>query len=102
MTTEVIYPTYEQAQDIVERIAERTKVFHYEMSNNEKEVMTSLLHDIGVTVDQLLDISILADNYAINAEIVRPEDQHNYSEEALEDALFSWQEDNGTHYCIQW
>lgn len=99
---EVIYPTLEQAEQLVDRIERRVKAFSYTMSEEEKEAMSNLFQDVGVTVDQLLDVYILADNYAINAEIVRPEDVNNYNEEDLEEALFTWEEENGTHYCLQW
>lgn len=94
--------TFEQAQDLVERIADRTKVFNYTMSDNEKDAMAQLLSEVGVKTSSLIDVSYLADNYAINAEIVNAGYSNNYGQEALDDALFSWEEEDGTHYCIQW
>ena len=99
---EVVYLTFEQAQDLVDRIAERTKVFNYTMSDNEKDAMANLLSDIGVKVSYLIDINYLADNYAINAEIVTPDDVDNYSRSSLQDALFTWQENSETFYCLTW
>ena len=99
---EVIYITYDQALDLVDRIAQRAENFDYTMSTPEKEAMASLLNDCGVNVDDLIDVSRLADNYAINAEIVRLEDIDNYSRSALQDALFTWKEEGETCYCIQW
>lgn len=105
----MIYLTFEQAQDLVKRIAERTQNFNYTMTENEKEAMAELLSDVGVETDDLIDVSRLADNYAINAEIVDPEQVEKfYSENIKEDYLFSWEEDGtgnrqcGTHYCISW
>ena len=99
---EVVYLTFEQAQDLVDRIADRTEQFNHTMTDNEKTAMSDLLSNIGVKVSDLIDVSYLADNYAINAELVGPEEVENYSRSSLEDALFSWEEDDGTHYCIQW
>lgn len=97
------YLTYEQAQDLVERIAERTKVFNHEMTENEKDAMSQLLSDIGVNTSDLIDVSFLADNYAVNAEIITPDDYNNYSHvNYKEDSLFSWEELDGTYYCLQW
>lgn len=94
--------TYEQAQDLVERIAARAERFDYEMTENEKEAMAQLLSDIGVKTSDLIDVSNLADNYAINAEIVTPDDADQYDASSLRDALFTWEEDDGTHYCLSW
>ena len=99
---QVNYLTFEQAQDFVERIAERAKVFGRNMSESEKEAMSQLLSDIGVKTSDLIDVSNLADNYAVNAEIVTPSDYHNYDNVVLEDSLFQWEESDGTHYCYQW
>lgn len=99
---QVNFLTYEQAQDLVGRIADRAAVFNYEMSDNEKEAMSQLLSDIGVKTSDLIDVSNLADNYAINAEIVTPQDYDNYGHVNLEDSLFSWEEEDGTYYCLQW
>ena len=68
----------------------------------EKDAMAQLLSDIGVRVSDLIDVSYLADNYAINAEIVTPEDVENYSRSSLRDALFTWEEDGETYYCLSW
>ncbi len=99
---QVNYLTFEQAQDLVDRIAKRTEVFNHTMSENEKEAMSQLLSDIGVNTSDLIDVSYLADNYAVNAEIITPRDYNNYSHVYLEDSLFSWEESDGTHYCYQW
>lgn len=65
--------------------------------------MAQLLSDIGVKVDDIIDVSNLADNYAINAEIVTPENIADYSRKGvIEDSLFSWKEDGETHYCLNW
>jgi len=100
---EVVFLTYDQALDLVNRIAERCKRFNHEMIDTEKEAMAQLLSDIGVRVDDLIDVSRLADEYAINAEIVQAEDVDNYSRSALRDALFSWKNEDGeTCYCLTW
>ena len=96
------YLTFEQAQDLVDRIADRTENFGHTMSDNEKEAMAQLLSDIGVKTSDLIDVSNLADNYAINAEIVTPDGAANYARSDLNEALFSWQEDGETHYCLSW
>lgn len=102
MKDEVTFLTYEQAQDLVERIADRAENFNHTMSEPEKEAMAQLLSDIGVKVDDIIDVANLADNYAINAEIVSPDDVDNYNRSALRDALFTWQENGETHYCLSW
>lgn len=99
---EFVFISYDEAQTLVDRIAERTKDFNHEMTDNEKEAMSELLSDIGVKVIDLIDVSYLADNYAINAEIVTPSDVDNYSRSSLQDALFSWKEEDGTYYCLRW
>lgn len=98
---ETVFITFEQAQDLVERIAQRAEQFDHVMSRPEKEAMAQLLSDVGVKVSDLIDVSNLADNYAINAELVNPEEAGSYDRQTLNDALFAW-EDEGTHYCIQW
>lgn len=95
------YLTYDQAQDLVNRISERTLDFNYKMSFSEKDAMAQLLSDIGVNTSDLIDVSNLADNYAINAEIVEPSETKHY-ENIEDDSLFSWEEDDGTHYCYSW
>lgn len=102
MKTETVYLTFDQASDLVDRIADRTERFNHTMSDNEKEAMASLLSDIGVKVDDLIEVSNLADNYAINAEIVTPEEVDNYSRSSLQDALFTWEENGETYYCLSW
>ena len=97
----VNYLTIDQATDLVDRIAERAKNFNYTMSTNEKASMSQLLSDIGVNTSDIIDVSNLADNYAINAEIVEPEWVHTY-DNLEEDSLFSWEESDGTHYCYIW
>lgn len=100
---ETIFLTYNQALDLVDRIAERTKQFNHEMIDTEKEAMAQLLSDVGVRVDDLIDVSRLADEYAINAEIVQADEVDNYSRSALRDALFSWKNEDGeTCYCLTW
>lgn len=96
------YLTIEQATDLVERIAKRAANFGHIMHDNEVEAMAELLSDIGVNTSDLIDVANLADNYAINAEIVYPSDVDNYDRETLEDALFCWDENGETVYCIQW
>ena len=97
----VNYLELNQAIDLVDRIAARTKNFNYTMSDNEKTAMSELLSDIGVNTSDLIDVSNLADNYAINAEIVTPDDYKHY-DNLRNDSLFSWEEEDGTHYCYQW
>lgn len=99
---EVVFITFDQAQDLVDRIAKRAENFNHTMSDPEKEAMAQLLSDIGVKVDDIIDVSNLADNYAINAELVGPDEVDSYDRSALRDALFTWKEDGETHYCIQW
>jgi hypothetical protein len=99
---EVVYLTFEQAEELVDRIAKRAENFGYSMSSPEKEAMSSLLSDIGVKVDDIIDVSNLADNYAINAEIVGPENYKDYDTSTLYDCLFNWEENNETHYCLSW
>jgi hypothetical protein len=99
---ERVFLTYDQAQDLVERIAKRAENFNHVMSSPEKEAMAQLLSDIGVKVDDIIDVSNLADNYAINAELVGPDEVEQYDQSSLNDALFTWKEDGETHYCIQW
>lgn len=97
------YLTFDQASDLVDRIAERAMNFNYTMSDNEKESMAQFLSDIGVKTSDLIDVSNLADNYAINAGIVRPDDYGDYNmKEVREDSLFSWLEEDGKHYCLSW
>jgi hypothetical protein len=103
MNNETInYLSCEQALDLVERIAERCKNFDYEMSTEEIEAMAQLLSDIGVKTSDLIDVSNLADNYAINAEIVSPENIHQYDKQSIQDALFSWEQSDGKYYCLSW
>lgn len=99
---QVNYLTFEQAQDLVDRIADRAVIFNHKMSENEKEAMSQLLSDIGVKISDIIDVSNLADNYAINAEIVTPKDYDDYSHVDLNDSLFQWEEEDGKYYCLQW
>jgi hypothetical protein len=64
--------------------------------------MSQLLSDIGVSVNDLIDVSNLADNYAINAEIVTPDDVKNYDRHTLRDALFTWIYKGEKYYCLTW
>ena len=98
---EVVYISYKDATELVDRIAERAKNFNYQMHENEMEAMASLLSDCGVKVSDLINVSNLADNYAINAEIVEPSEAHNY-ENIEENHLFQWKQDGETYYCYQW
>ena len=102
MKNEIIYMDFDQALNLVDRMADRTKKFNYTISKPESEAIASLLCDVGVTVDDLLDVSRLADNYAINAEIVNDENRHQYHRTDLEDALFTWKENNEQFYCLNW
>jgi hypothetical protein len=99
---DVNYLRFDQAQDLVERIADRAKVFKYVMSVEEKEAMSELLSEIGVRTSDLIDIRNMADNYAINAEIVTPDDVQDYDAETLDDNLFSWYENGKKFYCLSW
>lgn len=99
----VNYLTHDQALDLVERIAKRATNFDYIMTEPEKDAMAQLLSDIGVKTSDLIDVGNLADNYAINAEIVTPSDYDNYNmKEVRENSLFQWKEDGETHYCLNW
>lgn len=100
---ETIFLDFDQAQELVERVAKRAENFDCTMSSPEKTAMAELLSDIGVSVDDLVDVYNLADNYAINAEIVRGDaESENYKRSTLDDALFTWKENGETYYCIQW
>lgn len=100
---EVVFITFEQAQDLVDRIADRCTNFNYKMSEPEKEAMAQLLSDIGVKVSDLIDVNYLADNYSVNAEIVKGDSEaESYSKSSLEDALFTWEENGETCYCLSW
>lgn len=97
------YLTYDQALDLVDRIADRAINFNYKMSEPEKEAMAQLLSEIGVKTSDLIDVAYLADNYAINAEIVTSDDYKHYNmKEVKDDSLFQWKEDGDTHYCLRW
>lgn len=104
MKNETVFLTIDQARDLVDRVAERAENFDYIMSENEKDAMAQLLSDIGVIVNDIIDVANLADNYAINAEIVGPDDYNSYNmREVIQDSLFSWEEDNGDkYYCLTW
>lgn len=100
---ETVFLTYDQALDLVDRIAVRCEHFNHEMIETEKEAMAQLLSDVGVRVDDLIDVSRLADEYAINAEIVQADEVDNYSRSDLRDALFSWENKDGEAcYCLTW
>ena len=100
---EIVYLSYDEAEALVERIAEQARLFNHEMHDNEKQAMAQLLSDVGVKVSDLIDVSNLADNYAINAEIVQASDVGSYSRSSLRDALFTWEDDAGeTCYCLSW
>lgn len=97
------YLTNSQALDLIDRIAKRAENFDYTMSEPEKDAMAQLLSDIGVRTSDLIDVGNLADNYAINAEIVTPENRKDYDmKQVREDSLFQWKEDGETHYCLTW
>ena len=98
---ETVYLTLEQAQDLVDRIADRVELFD-EMCDNEKEAMAQLLSKVGVKASDLVDVKNLADSYVIHAELVDPEEVANYTLEDLEGASFTWQENGKTHYCLGW
>ena len=95
------YLTLDQASELVDRIAKRTEYFNYNMSENEKQAMSELLSDIGVQTSDIIDVSNLADNYAINAEIVEPCEAYNYTD-LEQDSLFSWEEKGEKFYCYSW
>lgn len=99
----VNYLNLNQARDLVDRIADRTGQFDHTMTENEKEATAQLLSDIGVMTSDLIDVSRLADNYAINAEIVTPSDYDSYDmKQVRQDSLFQWEEEDGTYYCLSW
>lgn len=100
--SEVVFISYDEAQDLVERIASRAERFDHYMSIEEKNAMAELLSSVGVKVSDLIDVSNLADNYAINAEIVGPDEVGQYERSNLRDALFTWEESDGKHYCLSW
>jgi len=103
MKTEVVYLTADQASDLVDRIAERAENFNHTMSNPEKEAMADLLSAIGTRVSDIVDVANLADNYAINAEIVTPDDYKHYDmKQVREDSLFQWKENGQNFYCLSW
>jgi hypothetical protein len=99
---QVIYLSQSEAEDLVDRIADRAENFNHTMSTPEKAAMAQLLSDVGAKVSDLIDVSNLADNYAINAEIVGPDEVKDYSRASLQDALFTWNEEDGKHYCLSW
>lgn len=100
--SDINFISYEDAQNLVERISDRCETFHYQMSFEEKEAMASLLSDCGVATSDLINVSNLADNYAVNAEIVKGSEADDYDEHILRDALFSWEEGGERYYCIRW
>jgi uncharacterized protein YktA (UPF0223 family) len=103
MKQEVVYLDRDQSSELVSRIAERCLQFDYHMSAPEMEAMADLLSDIGVKVDDIIDVSRLADEYSINAEVVRGKSEASqYTRTQLQDSLFTWKEDGETCYCIQW
>lgn len=102
MRDQVVYLDIIEAKELVERISRRCTDFDYEMSKNEKCAMAELLSEIGVKVSDVINVDNLADNYAINAEIVKGDDVENYDRSELKEALFAWSEDGETCYCIQW
>lgn len=102
MKSETVFLSYDEALDLVDRIADRAEVFNHVMSQPEKEAMAELLSSIGVKTSDLIDVSNLADNYAINAEIITPEEADQYGNSTLREALFTWEEDGETYYCLSW
>ena len=101
---ETVFISYDQALELVDRIEKRCwNQFDYGTSELEKEAMAQLLSDTGVKVSDLIDVSNLADNYAINAEIVRGDKEaESYSKSSLDDALFTWIENGEKYYCLSW
>jgi hypothetical protein len=123
---QVIYLDYEQAQMLAERIGARAGEFwQHCMSEAECEAMANLLACIGVRVEDMIDISNLADNYAVNGEFIDSEnirsnhasitDDMNEEERAdieddidreieatKDDCLFWWEEDGKTTFCLRW
>jgi hypothetical protein len=100
---ETVFLDYDQALDLVERIADRAWRGHHNMMvKAEKRAMAQLLSDIGVSTNDLIDVSNLADNYVINGDFVTPEKADDYSQAALQDALFSWEYDGEKYYCLTW
>ena len=98
----IVYLNYDDALDLVDRIASRALGFGHDMSSEEKESMAQLLSDIGVQVSDIVNVDRLADEYAINAEIVTPKEACNYNDTDLDEALFSWTISGEKYYCIQW
>jgi len=99
---QIVFLDFNEALDLVERISQRVSKWGHIMSDSEKEAMASLLSDCGVKVSDLIDVSLMADNYGINAEIVTPEEAEQYDSSTLRDALFTWEFEGGKYYCIQW
>lgn len=101
MKDETVFLTYDQSLELVERIAKRCLKFDHKMTENEKDAMAMLLSDIGVVVSDIVDVSRLADNYAINAEIVTPNDYNNYNMLSVKDNyLFKWIDGGKSYYCL--
>jgi len=95
------YLTIAQATDLVDRIANRAEKFNHTMTDNEKESMAELLSDIGVNTSDIIDVSNLADNYAINAEIIDEDEASEYNIDA-DETLFSWYDNGIKYYCMTW
>lgn len=99
---EVVFISFIEAEELVERIADRTVNFNHTMTEPEKTAMAQLLSDVGVKVSDLINVDRLADEYAINAEIVGPDEVKDYDRAILNDALYSWDDEDGKHYVISW
>ncbi len=99
---QTVFISFIEAEELVDRIAVRTEDFNHTMTTPEKEAMAQLLSDVGVRVSDLINVDRLADEYAINAEIVSPDEVDNYDRATLEDALYTWNDVDGKHYVISW
>lgn len=98
----LVYLTNDQAQDLVERIEKRCRTFDYEMCTSEAQAMANLLCDTGVSLNNIICVNNMADNYAINAEIAEGDEVNNYEQEDLDNSLFSWEENGRKYYCVSW
>ena len=91
----------------VERFVERCKNFGYGVCEDEA-LRLSELFESGLTLDQIVDVRLLADNYAVNAHKFSEDDLGNWGydtsdleeavQEATEDSLFWWVGDDRKRY----